>query len=119
MSSPAARVPRATCGACEIATARTISQIFGPRMLTSSSAKTSCGNARTMSTVRMRMVSQRPPKYAAVTPQAAPAHAEPGGPRPHQQQLPAAVQGAAQHVPAEHVAAEREGEGRVRERPGD
>ena len=103
MSSAAALVTRATCGACEIATARTISQIFGPRMLTSSSANTSWGNARTMSTVRIRIVSQRPPKYAAVTPQAAPdAHAEQGGHRRHQQQLPAAVQGAAQHVPAEH-----------------
>ena len=55
------RATRATCGMCEIATASTISQIFGPRMLTSSSANTSCGNARITSTVRMITLSHQPP----------------------------------------------------------
>ena len=61
MSSAAARVTLATCGACEMATASTISQIFGPRMLTSSSANTSCGNARITSTARMITLSHQPP----------------------------------------------------------
>src|ERR1700733_10807784 len=53
MSSAAERATRATCGAWEMATASTISQIFGPRMLTSSRANTSCGKARITSTALM------------------------------------------------------------------
>ena len=60
-SSATERITRATCGACEIPTATTISHSLGPTTLTSSSANTSCGKARNTSTVRMMIPSvQRP-----------------------------------------------------------
>ena len=60
MSSVADRMTLATAGACDSPTAITISHSFGPMRLTSSSAKTSCGNARITSTVRMMNPSARP-----------------------------------------------------------
>src|SRR4029077_13473907 len=71
-SRVAARITRATCGACERPTARMTSHSFGPTMDTSSSANTSWGKARSTSTVRMMSPSGRPWRYPAAMPLAVP-----------------------------------------------
>src|SRR6266536_311580 len=98
MSRVADRSTRPTCGACDTATASTISHSFGPITLSSSSANTSCGNDKITSMVRMMKLSGAPRRYAADT--------------------PAAAQDPGQDVPAEEVRAEREMTARlsVRER---